>query len=469
MCGLQGPHFVVVRNKESTMPAPQIRMDDLPLGRFHYRIAALTFGAHLTDGYVLGIIGFALISLKVQLTLTPLQEGLLGGAALFGLFLGSLVLGWISDYVGRQKIFTFSFVLITLASLLQFYAQTAEQLFFLRVLVGIGLGGDYSVGHTMLAEIAPRRHRGVLLGAFSVVWTVGYIIASLVGHVFAETSPDIWRWLLASAALPAGVITLLRWGTPESPRWLMRQGRISEAWKVVHRHLGPNVLLGDEMAVSTSRHIRTLFSAAYWRRTAFNSLFFVCLVIPYFVIYTWLPSIMQSVGLAHSLRATLLLNLLLVVGAVAGLVLTQYCSRRGLLISGFAILSFCLLTMAFIPAGKTACILTLFVIFTATISAVSNLVGILPAESFPTDIRSLGVGFATAMSRLGSAISTGLLPLTLASWGLQNTMLMLAGVLLLGLVVSVLWAPETKDLTLVAASGNKEKLPEIPHEHSLGV
>lgn len=451
------------------MPASNIRMDDLPLNRFHCRIAALTFGAHLTDGYVLGIIGFALISLKSQLSPTVFQEGLIGGAALFGLFIGSLILGWLSDYVGRKKIFNFSFMLITLASLLQFFAQTADQLFFLRVLIGIGLGGDYSVGHTMLAELAPRRHRGVLLGAFSVVWTVGYVLANLIGHNFAESSPDIWRWLLASAALPAGIIMLLRWGTPESPRWLMRQGRFREAYMVVRRHFGPNVLLGDEMAVSTSRHISTLFSSRYWRRTAFNSLFFVCLVIPYFVIYTWLPTIMQSVGLEHSLRASLLLNLLLVVGAVLGLVLTQYCPRRSLLIGGFSLLSLCLTTLAFTPMGNTACIFTLFIVFTTAISAISNLVGVLPAESFPTDIRSLGVGFATSMSRLGSAISTGLLPLTLAAWGLQHTMLLLAGVLLLGLVVSILWAPETKDLTLVAASGNKEQLSGVMNEHSAGI
>lgn len=451
------------------MPAATIRMDDLPLTRFHYRIAALTFGAHLTDGYVLGIIGFALISLKLQIPLTALQEGMIGGAALFGLFFGSLVLGWISDYIGRQKIFTFSFMLITLASFLQFFVQTAEQLFWLRVLVGIGLGGDYSVGHTMLAEFAPRRHRGVLLGAFSVVWTLGYVLANLIGHYFAASTPDIWRWLLASAALPACIITLLRWGTPESPRWLMRQGRFREAYLVVRKHFGPHVQLGDEMAVSTSRHIRTLFSARYWRRTAFNSLFFVCLVIPYFVIYTWLPTIMQTVGLDHSLQANLLLNLLLVVGALVGLVLTQYCSRRGLLIGGFSILTLCLLALALVPLNKLALIFALFITFTATISAISNLVGVLPAESFPTDIRSLGVGFATAMSRLGSAIGTGLLPITLAAWGLQMTMLLLAGVLLIGLIVSILWAPETRGLTLVAASGNKEKISGVMNESSAGI
>ncbi len=98
------------------MNTSPVRMDDLPLNGFHCRIAALTFGAHLTDGYVLGVVGYAIIQLTPAMQLTPFMTGMIGGSALLGLFLGSLVLGWISDHIGRQKIFTFSFVLITIAS-----------------------------------------------------------------------------------------------------------------------------------------------------------------------------------------------------------------------------------------------------------------------------------------------------------------------------------------------------------------
>lgn len=164
--------FLLPDNEGVKMNTSPVRMDDLPLNRFHCRIAALTFGAHLTDGYVLGVIGYAIIQLTPAMQLTPFMAGMIGGSALLGLFLGSLVLGWISDHIGRQKIFTFSFLLITLASFLQFFATTPEHLIGLRILIGIGLGGDYSVGHTLLAEFSPRRHRGILLGAFSVVWTV---------------------------------------------------------------------------------------------------------------------------------------------------------------------------------------------------------------------------------------------------------------------------------------------------------
>ncbi|EFD0897400.1 MFS transporter [Escherichia coli] len=395
------------------MNTSPVRMDDLPLNRFHCRIAALTFGAHLTDGYVLGVIGYAIIQLTPAMQLTPFMAGMIGGSALLGLFIGSLVLGWISDHIGRQKIFTFSFLLITLASFLQFFATTPEHLIGLRILIGIGLGGDYSVGHTLLAEFSPRRHRGILLGAFSVVWTVGYVLASIAGHHFISESPEAWRWLLASAA--------------------------------------------------THKHIKTLFSSRYWRRTAFNSVFFVCLVIPWFVIYTWLPTIAQTIGLEDALTASLMLNALLIVGALLGLVLTHLLAHRKFLLGSFLLLAATLVVMACLPSGSSLTLL-LFVLFSTTISAVSNLVGILPAESFPTDIRSLGVGFATAMSRLGAAVSTGLLPWVLAQWGMQVTLLLLAAVLLVGFVVTWLWAPETKALPLVAA-GNVGGA----NEHSVSV
>ncbi|MGO4119007.1 MFS transporter, partial [Rhizobium ruizarguesonis] len=197
--------------------------------------------------------------------------GLIGSSALIGLFLGSLILGYISDFIGRQKIFVLSFILITLASFLQFFAETPAQLFLLRILIGIGMGGDYSVGHTMLAEFSPKKHRGVLLGSFSVIWTVGYVASTVIGMNLLSLGPDAWRWMLASSALPAVIILLLRIGTPESPRWLINKGRIDEARQIVKKYLGPNIVLDDETPVpKTQGSFARLFSKGMRKRTAFN-------------------------------------------------------------------------------------------------------------------------------------------------------------------------------------------------------
>jgi predicted MFS family arabinose efflux permease len=162
-----------------------------------------------------------------------------------------------------------------------------------------------------------------------------------------------------------------------------------------------------------------------------------------------------------------MLNALLIVGALLGLVLTHLLPHRQFLLGSFLLLAITLWVMSSLPPGSHYTLL-LFVLFSTTISAVSNLVGILPAESFPTDIRSLGVGFATSMSRLGAAISTGLLPWALVQWGMQATLLLLSGILLIGFAVTWLWAPETKALPLVVA-GSVDPKHGGRNEHSVGI
>lgn len=433
------------------MSAQSIKVDDLPIGRFHVKIAGLTFGAHFTDGYILGLIGIAFTLLSPQMNLDAFWQGLIGASALIGLFVGSLFFGWISDKVGRQKIFLVSFVLITFASVMQFYAETAMQLFLCRVLIGIGLGGDFSVGHAMLAEFSPKKHRGVLLGSFSVVWTIGYVAATFVGTAMLNLGDDAWRWMLASSAIPAALILIARIGTPESPRWLVNQGRIAEARAIVKKHLGENVELDETRSTETRSGYAVLFSREYRKRTAFNCLFFVCIVMPYFAIYTFLPSILQKLGLTEGFGTELMLNMLLIVGALMGIWCTVKFSRRGFLINSFIILAIALSLLGVLPSSATFLMVLVFGVFTLVLSAVSNLVGVFPAESFPTEVRASGIGLATAVSRLGSAISTFLLPVSVAGIGLSPTMGILAGILALGAIISWAWAPETKSLTLSQA------------------
>jgi len=432
----------------------RVGLDDVPLNRFHIKIAGLTFGAHLTEGYVIGTVGYALSALGQQMPLSPFWMGMLGSSALIGILLGSLIFGRLSDTLGRQKIFLTSFLIITVASAAQFFVSSPMELFFLRILIGIGMGGDFTVGHAILAEFSPRKHRGALLGSFSVIWTVGYVVANVLGLYFAHATPDAWRWLLASAALPAVIILVARMGTPESPRWLMGKGREKEARAVVAKHFGPNVVLDGSTELHTNVGFGRLFQPDLIRRTLFNCVFFMCLVIPYFAIYTFLPTILWSLGLSEGFGTDMLLNAFLVLGAVIGIWLTIVMSRRGFLIGSFAITCAALVTMAFLPTTAAVASIIAFAIFTLTMSAFSNLVGVFPPECFPTEVRASGVGLAIACSRLGAAVGTFLLPMSITTLGLQTSILALAAVLLIGMLVSIAWAPETKNLTLSEAAGH---------------
>ncbi|MGB7195453.1 MAG: MFS transporter [Collimonas pratensis] len=432
----------------------RIALDDVPVNRFHIKIAGLTFGAHLTEGYAIGTIGYALTSLSQQIQLSPSEMGMIGGSTLVGIFFGSLLFGRLSDIVGRKKIFLYSFIIITLAAFGQFFAETALQLTLMRFLIGVGMGGDFSVGHTILAEFSPRKHRGTLLGSFSVIWTVGYVIANVIGLSYGDSAPDAWRWLLASAGIPALIILLLRIGTPESPRWLLSKGRKAEAEAVVLKHFGPNVKLEGKIETHAHSGYSRLFQPDLIRRTLFNCLFFTCLVIPYFAIYTFLPLILKIMGLNEGFGTDFMLNTMLVVGAVLGIWLTIKLPRRVFLIASFAVTAAALALLALLPQSATVAMILLFSAFTLTLSAVSNLVGVFPAECFPTEVRACGVGLAVAASRLGSAAGTYFLPISMATLGFSPTIFILSAILIAGMLVSIAWAPETKQLTLNQACGN---------------
>lgn len=435
----------------------KVLLDDVPLNFFHCKIAGLTFGAHLTEGYAIGTIAYALKPFLDQ-TLAgtvehrALWEGLIGSSTLVGIFLGSLLFGWLSDRVGRQKIFLLSFVMITIAAFAQFYAQTPLMLCLLRVLLGVGMGGDFAVGHAILAEFSPRKHRGLLLGSFSVIWTIGYVAANLAGAAYVQDSAnhDAWRWLLASSGVPALLVLILRTGTPESPRWLFNQGREAEANAVVRKYFGHKVVLDTRTHCDEHQHggFARIFQRDLIRRTLFNCIFFVCLVIPYFAIYTFLPSILKLINLSGELGAELLLNGLLVLGAIIGIWLTVKLPRRVFLIASFAITAVALAALSLLPSSASFALVLAFALFTTVLSAVSNLVGVYPPECFPTEVRACGVGVVVACSRLGSAVGVFLLPVGMATFGIQATMMSLAAVLVIGMLVSIAWAPETRHLCL---------------------
>jgi putative MFS transporter len=142
------------------------------------------------------------------------------------------------------------------------------------------------------------------------------------------------------------------------------------------------------------------------------------------------------------------LSIFLLIGAFVGLWCVDKMTRRGFLISSFVTLTASLTLLALTPPSWPLVFVSLFALFTLVLSAVSNLVGVFPAESFPTEVRSSGIGLATAISRLGSVISTFLLPPIMAAFGVPVTMLILAAILLGGTVVSIAWAPETKGKSL---------------------
>lgn len=426
-------------------------LDEVPFGRFHLRITVMTFGANFSDGYALGIIGALLPVLTGRWKLGGFEQGMLASSALIGLFFGSMVLGRVGDIIGRQRVYVLNFILIALASLLQLWVPSLWPLFVLRVLIGFGLGADYAVGPTLLSEFAPRKQRGFMLASLTVLWTVGYVVANVVGVLFVG-SGDAWRWLLATGAIPAIVVLLVRIGAPESPAWLISRGRVEEARAIVRKHLGVELTDSDlvlPVEEKSSSDYRRLFEKGQAKRTWFGVIFYSALVLPYFAIYTFVPTIFETLKVHDANLQYIILNFFLLTGGVAGLWLVQCFSRRAATFWSFVVLAVSLVALG-LTSGMAALVLMIpFAVYTFVMSAASNLTQVYPPELFDTAIRSSGVGLLNGLSRIASAAGTFLLPLMLSGWGVGGSMYVLAAVLAVGAIVTWMWAPETSTEHLI--------------------
>jgi putative MFS transporter len=296
------------------MAPPRRSIDDAPFGAFHRRLAAYSCGGPFCDGYILGIIAIALGPLSRDIGLTPGWQGLTAAASLAGMFLGGSLFGYLTDRMGRRMMYTLDLLVFVFASAAQFWVNDHWSLFALRFVLGIAIGADYPIASALMAEFAPKRMRGRLLSAMIGAWWLGYSISFIAGYALSFEGRSAWRWMLASSAVPAAIVSLLRWGTPESARWLVAKGRVAEAQALIRRHFGGDYDLGEVRPYQTE--YGRIFRGEYLGRTIFVCLFWSCQIIPTFGIFTFAPDLLQALGSPDPSLGAAILSLCFMVGIV---------------------------------------------------------------------------------------------------------------------------------------------------------
>ncbi|WP_421843977.1 MFS transporter [Mycobacterium sp.] len=255
-------------------------IDDAPITAFHKKLTLFSSGGPFIDGYVLSIIGVALITLKPAMGLSATEVGLIGASSLIGIFAGGGLFGYLTDRIGRHVMYIVDLVALAVFSILSALVDQAWQIILLRFLLGVAIGADYPIATSLLAEFLPKKQRGRFLGAMFVVWAVGAAAAYVVGYALRNFGPDTWRILLASPALFAIVTLLARLGTPESPRWLLSKRRIDEADAAIKKAFGPQYSVDDLTEENTgSTSFTRVFKPPYLKRTVFVSVFWTAQVI----------------------------------------------------------------------------------------------------------------------------------------------------------------------------------------------
>lgn len=430
---------------------PTTAYEDAPFSACHLRVCIAGTAGVFADGFGLGIIGIALSLAAPALGLDAFWQGLIGGGSLAGLFAGALLSGPAADRFGRRPLFISNMVLAGVLCAAQVAATSGVALLLLRLTIGFLLGTDYVVSKTLLAECIPQRQRGRVLGQLSVAWAGGYACAYAAGFSLLPLGGGAWRWMLLASAAPCLLIAPLRLRIPESPVWLAVRGRTELARRIVREQLGPRLRPPEPHAAPPPGRgsWRELFSVRWRTRTLVGCTFFACQVVPYFALGTFVTQVMAALHL-HGYLGGLIYNLALVAGAVAGLLIVDRLPRRTFLIGSFALATLTMLLLSAATRWPAALMIALFALFAGVISAATNLVYVYLPELFPTHLRGSGLGLAIAASRIGSALSTFVLPLVVVSYGARTALGACVAVLAIGALVCQRWAPETRGLALAA-------------------
>lgn len=213
---------------------------------FMRRMTLATAWGEGLDGFDLGVLSVVLLPLSKELGVSPLWAGLVGASSLIGIFLGAPIGGFLTDRFGRRRLFMLDIVLFVVLGITQAAVSTPWQLFVVRLLLGIAIGAEYSIGSSLLAEFSPSHGRGRRVAKMLVFWYGGYLVSVVAAYVLLDAAGWSWRFVLATSAVPALVVLALRYGLPESPRWLMLHGRIEEARAIVDRYLGGEAYFKEE-------------------------------------------------------------------------------------------------------------------------------------------------------------------------------------------------------------------------------
>lgn len=432
---------------------------------FLRRLTLATAWGEGLDGFDLGVLSVVLVPLSRELGISPVWAGLIGASSLIGIFFGAPIGGFLTDRFGRRQLFLIDICLFVVLGVLQSFVTAGWQLFAVRLLLGIAIGAEYSIGSSMLSEFVPAHGRGRRVSYMLVFWYGGYLASVVAAYGLLDGLGWSWRATLATSAIPALIVLGLRIGLPESPRWLMLHGRTDDARAIIDRYLGGEDHMAEADYGSDSKNEagwRQLFARGMRSRTFFVCAFYICVVTPYFAIFTFAPKVFESLKL-NEMAGTIFANGIAFLGAIVGMLTIERIGRRNQLIGPFWIMAVALLVIGLWSGAPPMTLVGAFAVFAFCNALTGNLTAVYPTEVFPTDVRATGVGIANAFSRIGAAAGTFLLPIGIETVGLRWCMVIGATLCVIGAVVSQLLAPETTGKSLSHTGMVTRLSPGIAH------
>lgn len=445
------------------------RLDRLPGTRHVWLLVTLLSLGGMFEFYDLFMTAYVVPGMMKAGLLAGVKVSIFAGPALFlaatftGLFIGTFVFGYVADKYGRRTIFTLSMLWYSAATLVMAFQSTGLEVCLWRLIAGIGIGIELVTIDTYLSELVPKSMRGRAF-AFNQAVTFSIVpVVALISYLLVPISPlglDGWRWVVLIGSVGAVFVWVLRRGIPESPRWLINQGRLDEAEAVtaaieakVSADLGGAPLPAP--AGHTTEKTEALgrfgeiFGPRYRSRTVMLMVFQFFQTFGFYGFSAWVPTLIaEQTGI--DLKASLLYAFVIAVanpfGPLLAMGFADRIERKWQLVGAACGVGVFGLLFSLQTAMGT---LILFgVLITLSNNVMSYAFHGYQAELFPTRLRARAIGFTYSLSRVSTVFAAFIIGFFLHTAGTRGVFGLIAFAMLMVVVSIAGWGPRTKGLEL---------------------
>lgn len=448
-------------------------LEEAGLQGFHFRTWLTAGMGFFTDAYDLFIIGVVTTLLTPLWHLTTLDLMLLNSSALFAAVLGALIFGRLMDRLGRKAVYGWEAAILTVGAVLSAFSTNFWMLLILRFVVGMGVGGDYPMSGIIMSEYSNRKNRGFLVNSVFAMQGFGLLVGPLVAVILLSSGmadATAWRVMLGLGAIPAAIVIYLRRKISETPHFTLGvKGDTKETAEIVHNLTGQSVPINNSSVSKLAASPRILFRnpklLGTLIGTAFSWMFLDMAFYGNSVSSGLVMKALQPHGtlISHTLTSFWMFLAAAVPGYWISALTVDKLGRRFIQIMGFIVMALAY-GLLWMDPGIAAVPIDFLLIYAVSYFFIefgpNSTTFVFPSEVFPVTVRGMGFGISASAGKFGAAIAAFLFPLLLIQLKLPGTMGLLAGISLLGALLTVLVLREPKGLTLREAS--QERLLENP-------
>jgi putative MFS transporter len=434
-------------------------LDEAKLSPLHKRVVAL-----IAAGYFCDVIDFSIFGALVPFIIKSgiggaADAALIGSATIFGIALGTIGQGELSDRFGRRFIYQFNLLLFGIFTILGALSPNVTLLVICRVIAGLGLGAEQPLAFTYAGEYAPKAIRGRILAIVhfiggACVWPIGTGLVLGFSAYFAAgdaaSAAYVWRGVWILIGVLALVVWVFRFTLPESPRYLATHGRGDEAIKVLGRLgiAGPTKPLSTDAASNTKSDPFSVVFSKFPVRVVAGMICFTAFFGIAIGFTAWLPNIMAGKGftVTKSLQYTLAMNFAV---PCASLFMMYALDKFGRKITSIcAFLAAGVMAIVFANADTPIELMVIGFIMFFFVQVAGNAMQIFTSEVFPTNARASGFGWAAGVGRLATAFIMPTILWVQNGWGLTTVFACLATLLFIAAGAVTQLGPEAKQKSL---------------------